>query len=558
MTVKYMGKSLLSVLLCLGIIFCLGTAIFAVDDTPADGTDGVVTDPLPSDSDPIEGDPSESEPLEPQQPDTPAVKELDSCICGRPYYTADGDKHYKYDCIGCGENLYMCKCDCWCGADSYSGISSIGTQQLYCSECKKSCDQCICADKEIALLRESEIRSGILSVLGVEKPKSVFPILFLLIFTLALCGVGIYSYRYTYGREIPELPEKKASPNRPRTHLVEQRQNTAPVRIPQIPEQWPLNGRAPAIGLYAASVYNVSGRRASAPGVYPLAGAKKIFLSSNDMAGLLKLSGLTNENPTLKVGKDDGLYENLISLGFVAEDNDSVTVTDKGRVYALVLFNPEEVICVGAGSSAVYNVCYLKGYGMALIKENGGYTLITDVKKSVLAEFIKDNLESVVQASATVPHFSLALSYEEWTALLAVYAEKDGFAPASLSKVENVNCIDAVLTLTSNTSNYPRPEKTLDTDNVGSVIASLEEKGFIEQIDGVYRVTLKGRCLCYRDVKDTVLFDRRILDSEGAEICLLAVYRASEDGDTVALICDTGRDVRVISSGNIPWDRYLG
>ena len=102
MTVKCMGKSLLSVLLCLGIIFCLGTAIFAVDDTPDDGTDGAVTDPLPSEDDPAEGDPSESEPVEPEQPDPPVVNELDSCICGRPYYTADGDKHYKYDCIGCG------------------------------------------------------------------------------------------------------------------------------------------------------------------------------------------------------------------------------------------------------------------------------------------------------------------------------------------------------------------------------------------------------------------------------------------------------------------------
>lgn len=556
MTVKYMGKSLLSVLLCLGLIFCLGTAIFAVDDTPVDGTDEVVTDPLLSVGDPTEGDPVESDPVAPQQPETPAVKELDSCICGRPYYTADGDKHYKYDCISCGENLYMCKCDCWCGSDSYSGMSSIGTQQLYCSECKKACDQCICADKEIALLRESEIRSGVLSVLGVEKPQSVFPILFLLIFTLALCGVGIYSYRYTYGREIPQTHEKKAAPDRQRIQPVEQRQNTAPVRIPQIPEQWSLKGRAPAICLYAASVYNVSGRRASAPGVYPLAGAKKIFLSANDMAGLLELSGLNNENPTLRVGKDDGVYENLISLGFAVVDGDSVAVTDKGRVYAMVLFNPEEVISVGAGSSAIYNVCYLKGYGMALIRENGGYTVINDVKKSALAEFIKDNLEPVMQSSATAPHFSASLSYEEWTALLAAYAEKEGFTTDSLSKVENVNCLNGVLTLTSNTSRYPAPENTLDTDNVEAVIAALEEKGFVEQLDGVYRITLKGRSLCYRDVKDTVLFDRQVLD--GAEICLLAVYRSSEDGDTVALICDTGSNVRVISSRNIPWDRYLG
>ncbi len=551
MTIKYMGKHLLSALLCLGLIFCLGTAIFAVDDTPVDGTDGVVTDPLLSD-----GDPVESEPADPQQPDTPGVKELDSCICGRPYYTADGDKHYKYDCVGCGENLYMCKCDCWCGSDSYSGISSIGTQQLYCSECKKACDQCICADKEIALLRESEIRSGVLSVLGVEKPKSVFPILFLLIFTLALCGLGIYGYLYTYGREMPQVPEKKPSGVGARIQPVVQKQVTAPVRVPQIPEQLPLKGRAPAIGLYAASVYNVSGRRASAPGAYPLAGTKKIFLSADDMAGLLKVSGLTNENPSIRVGKDDGIYENLLSLGFVAEDNDSVSVTDKGRVYALVLFNPEEIICVGTGSSSVYNVCYLKGYGMAFVKEKVGYTVITDVKKSVLAEFIKDNLEPVMQPSATAPHFSASLSYEEWTVLLAAYAEKEGFSASSLSKVENVNCLNGVLSLTSNTSRYPAPENTLDTDRVGPVLASLEEKGFVEQLDGVYRITLKGRSLCYRDVKDTVLFDRRVLG--GAEICLLAVYRASDEGDTVALICDTGKEVRVISSHNIPWNKYLG
>jgi hypothetical protein len=556
MTMKYMGKILLSAILCIGMLFCMATAVFAVDDTPADGVDGAVNDPLLSEGDPVDGDSAESDPAEPTEPDTPAVKELDSCICGRPYYTADGNKHYKYDCIACGENLYMCKCDCWCGADSYSGISSIGTQQLYCSECKKSCAECICADKEIALLRESEIRSGTLSVLGLEKPDSVFPMLFLLIFMLVLCGVGIYSYRFTYGREIPELSEKKPSPDRNRTQSVAQRQATAPVHLPQIPSQWPLKGRTPAIGLYAAAVCNVSGRRASAPGVYPLTGGKKMFLSANDMAGLLKLSGLTNENATVKVGKDDGIYENLISLGFVNLDNDSAIITDKGRVYATVLFNPEEVISVGASSSALYSVCYLKGYGMALVKENGGYTVINDVKKSVLSEFIKDNLEPVVQVSSSTPHFSAALSYDEWTTLLAAYVEKDIFDADSLLTAQNVNCLNSVLTLTSNDSRYPRPEYTLDPDNVGEVIASLEKKGFVEQIEGGYGVTSKSKPLCYKDVKDTVYFDRRAAD--GTEISVLAVYRSSEEGDAVALICDTGSDVRVISSRNIPWDKYLG
>lgn len=565
-TVSTALKRILSAAVCICLVFCLWASVFTVfiaaEDAELPGEEPAIEEEQPSDPE-VGEDPVEEEPVEEEPENEPPASqtETSSCICGRPYYTADGENHYKYDCINCGKNLYMCKCPCWCGAESYSGLSSVGTQMLFCSSCKKPCSDCVCADKEIALLRESEIRNGTLSVMGIEKPMSVFPVLFLLICTLLICGVGIYSYRYVYGREMPVVPGKPKSRTASFTPIGSPIPKVEKVSAPEedslIPGVLPIKGRAPALCLYTASVYRISGRRASAPGAYTLSGNKKFVLSPDDMAGMLNLSGLRNKNDHILPGRDGGIYSQLISIGFAEEKDSAVVLTDKGRVFAHVLFTPDETVCAGAGSSSLYTVSFFRGYGIAVIKENGHYTLITDVKKPVFAEFIRDNLEPVIKHDK-VANFSSTLSYEEWTVLLSAFAEKDRFSITDIASAEKVERISTALLKTVNVGRYPLPEKVFDTETVAGILSSLKEKGFVEQTGELFAVADRGRGLCYSGIKDMVFFDRRSFDGSGMEIALLSVYRSADDGDTVTVICDTGSDVRVISSGNIPWEKYLG
>ena len=273
-------KRIFAFLICICLIsgLCFALPFAAVDDTDTqtDGTD-VVTD----DGTVMEGE-SDAEISTDGQEDpvnTTPVQEstLDSCICGRPYYTADGDHHYKYDCIKCDENLYMCKCACWCGAKSYSALSSVGTQDLRCSGCKLICSQCTCADKEIALLRESEIRNGTLSILGIEKPKSAFPTIMLLVFVVILLGGALYSYKAIYGREAPKVPgvPKTAVPSLKVSAKIK---SPKPKILVEHKMPMPLMGNAPAIGVYVAEMFSLSGRRASAPGTYPSEALKSSLL----------------------------------------------------------------------------------------------------------------------------------------------------------------------------------------------------------------------------------------------------------------------------------------
>jgi len=551
--VKRLFAFVLCICLVSGLCFTLCANDEDLNDSQAEGTDVSTKGDVAEDVPVTEEDPAEDPETAPVQSSS-----LDSCICGRPYYTADGDHHYKYDCIKCGENLYMCRCACWCGADSYSGMSNIGTQELRCSACKLLCSECTCADKEIALLLESEIRNGTLSVMGLAKPKSAFPAIVLLIVAVLLLGGALYCYKATYGREAPTVPGVPKS-SAPVLKVTAKVKSPQPKILAEHKMPLPLMGNAPAICLYVAEMFSLSGRRSYAPGSYPLRGAKKFTISDNEMAGLLDLSGLDNTNSPIKPNTESVSYEQLISLDFAEQTENGVELTDKGRVYACVLFTPEETVCVGAESSAVYNVCFFRGYGMAVVYEKGVYTVITDVKKPALAEFVRDNLAPVMNGGDKNKNFSATLSYEEWLVLISSYTENGSFGLSSVARIEKAENYRKILSQTGNKSGFPSPEEVMDVDVTAALLDSLAEKNMVSASGESYTLTEYGRALSTEGLKDMVLFDRRCFDGSEMAITILAVYRSSsDDGDTVTVVCDTGTDVRIVSSNNIPWGKYIG
>ena len=124
------------------------------------------------------------------------------CFCGRPFYTKDGDGHYKYDCTKCGKNMYLCTCDCWCGASTYWDTTGNwgAVLPLMCSDCDKPCLLCDCKDNKEEIIRAEQLRkTGEITSLNVSRPENgaiviwavVFSaVIFLAVTVLELLGVS--------------------------------------------------------------------------------------------------------------------------------------------------------------------------------------------------------------------------------------------------------------------------------------------------------------------------------------------------------------------------------
>ena len=96
------------------------------------------------------------------------------CFCGREFYTEDGDGHYKYDCVKCNKNMYLCTCSCWCGASSVWDTSGNWGSiiPLICSGCEKPCLLCDCAEDKEAILQAEQLRqTGQITPLNVSRPE---------------------------------------------------------------------------------------------------------------------------------------------------------------------------------------------------------------------------------------------------------------------------------------------------------------------------------------------------------------------------------------------------
>lgn len=131
-------------------------------------------------------------------------EEPESCICGRAYFTEDGNGYSKYDCIKCHKNIHECTCKCWCGADSISAFGS-----LYCKKCGKECSNCTCSENKTELLeQEAKVLLGLESGMYMGVPQSGWPVLIIII--IVFSGVGILLYLEISGKlNVPEKKRKK-------------------------------------------------------------------------------------------------------------------------------------------------------------------------------------------------------------------------------------------------------------------------------------------------------------------------------------------------------------
>lgn len=507
---------------------------------------------LPSEASPEETSPAEP-PVSAPEPTEPTAG--GDCICGRPYYTTDGEDHRQFDCVGCNHNNLSCTCGCWCGADSYSGISSVGQGILFCSKCDKTCSECTCADKETALRRESEIRNGILSVMGIAFPQNVFPVVFLILFLFGGAVFGSFCYLQTFGKTLP-VQKKAPAKKKNRSSAVP----AAPAKSDSsVPVKWKAAEKYPGLSLYISSMLAFTGRRASSSISLPLSNGRKYTLSEEDLSLLKKLSGLKGSSSPLRIRGRDGNPARLLDCGFVTENSGTVTITDRGSVYAQVMFEPEESFCVGSCSSPVCYICFYRGYGVALSEESEGlYTVLSDVKKENLGVFLREELAPVSNGENRIGMVSETFSYEEWLVLLSACAENSiSFGIRSLARVEKAEFFKKVLSSIEKTDSFPSPDEVLDTENVLRNLSSLKEKGIVTGENGSYTLTTKGQSIAYPGMKDMVFFDRN--SSDGIALTLLAVYRsAAETGDCVSAVCDTGSEIRLVTSGTIPWNRYIG
>ena len=118
----------------------------------------------------------------------------EACICGRPYYTEDEPGHMKYECMGCGELISNCVCDCWCGSEIITRTETDGTIISVCATCGNRCHNCTCGNMEAILNFEQLQRDGMVSTADAPKPTSALVTVAASIILFAVCAFMMLYY----------------------------------------------------------------------------------------------------------------------------------------------------------------------------------------------------------------------------------------------------------------------------------------------------------------------------------------------------------------------------
>lgn len=502
--------------------------------------------------------PEEEQPADPA-PEEPDDDENPLCICGRDYYTVTTTEHRKYDCTHCEVSSLTCRCDCWCGAKSYTGISVSGETVLFCSNCDQLCVVCACADRDVAILREQQTEQGILSVMGIQKPTNIFAGIFMLLFLTLVFASCYYAALSVRGVELPaeaeekfsdtEIPGEKKTASNPVASVISSiKKLVVEDDEKNVPDLRVVFKSSPTLQLYniLCSQYRGIIGGSSQP-VAPECSYKLSFTGS-DMAELCFLAGLNSKASPIKPVGTVGDASVLESFALAESSSDGAVATAKGKALASVLFTPDEVISVQVSNGCVYDYCLHRGFGIVSVLCNGIYNLYANVTRDAFCDFI-NNFVAPRITNPDSEKISEEFSYEQWMTFMSACSEKsDSFGLRSLARLEKVDRFSSVF---KGYTGYPLPEDVLSAESVMRILSELKDKGLLEGEGFGYSLSEKGKLFSFDSVKDTVSFLR---ENPGAgTAAMLFVYKT----DRVINICDTGKSVRLLSCDNVQWSKFI-
>lgn len=466
------------------------------------------------------------------------IYDVDDCICGRPYYMADGENYKKYDCVKCKKNIYLCTCDCWCGSRTTASTENNLPVKI-CNNCQKKCSECTCADKATALKRENDIRTGVLSTIGISKPNNILPMLISVLIIFALIVVMI-ALLVTKGFSF-----KRSSKGNSSASIKNLKEKTG------FDTGRFLLREKTAIAVYVEQLRSINTSIPSAP---EFQGKNKTSLTAKDLSALLYLSDLENKNVFIQAEPKRENVTRLINCGLAKETEEAYTLSEKGKIISNMIFTPDRLTEIKNQSSSSYCYCVKDNYGI-IIENNGDlYNIYLGHEINDYIKYVTEHLIYHSDNRRKINHFG-SFSYEEWLVLvIALYTRKVSFTVDDVSNKDNMNyLIDNYSELYSKDESF-NPENVLSQNNVVKYLQLLKEKKILTEDGGYYSFTSVGNAFNYRNIKD-ILY---IYKNGNTVSFLVALFKKSQAGDDyITLMVDSGNQINYCITDRVEWEKFI-
>ena len=494
------------------------------------------------------------------------------CYCGREFYAEDENGHAKYDCTKCGQNMYVCSCNCWCGAptviDTSGSFVSVNPPRI-CTDCKKPCILCDCRnDREAILLTEHQRRTGEISRLNILRPQNVIIPILAVIFAAAFIVLCVFADHYKFFERILEnLPEKEdhdeeAEEINEQPAIVEPKEaikkeepiaEREPERVEEkIQVRIEENKSSGVFRLYktlAMTDFERSPRKTSEPADSP----DLVFTAEEISVLLTATKTLPNDLSPFKIKHTDTMGDTLSDLmieGIVAKENDIFKMEENIGKYLSDIAKPERSFEFNTVFSGKYIFLTREGEWYS-VNGKDEFEIRVFENSAALCAWIAD-IFTVGEDEKSIPAADISFEHNEFSlyCLIQLLGYKDPFERTDIIRPQVCKKIGESLYnggffKTAKTFSELRTE-----DGIDEICESMKKKGLLFESD--------GRLLCSRTV-DAILGCEQLKDcvhltkNGGADFEIMFAIR--ENG--AAAIYDDGTNVRIVSAKNIPWKQYI-
>lgn len=266
----------------------------------------------------------------------------------------------------------------------------------------------------------------------------------------------------------------------------------------------------------------------------------------------------------------------LVELGLFerTETNDEMRISAEGLLLSRILMRPENVLTVGRKKSddGLWHCCCRKGiwYVFTRNEERKINTVFAYFDTKMLCDWLDGQFTKGYHKTVSVPFgIDLELTYSEWFMFLMsqfVYMKRETepepdiwFDRSCLTEVNPANYLKSNFRALGLMNARDTVDKVLEQTNpelFEITLSSLVKKNvFTSRVDenGKEEFSLTNVAAAWLDndlLIDTLLFDFK---GKKGSYTILFSFRATGVLATV----DTGKSVRFVSSGEIPWAAYI-
>ena len=490
------------------------------------------------------------------------------CLCGRDYYTDEVDGHSVFDCTKCGQNMYVCTCNCWCGAATVIDTSGDygATIPRICTGCGKPCILCDCRnDREAVLFAEQQRRAGEISALNILRPQNALIPVIAVAFAALLAALCVLADKNGFFEKlinrIPEVIDRVTDNGIEETdHVTEDNSTKAVIgnenHLPPVEKKTVNIKENKSSGVYrlyktvAVLDTNKTPKSACVPSDEP-----DLTFSSEELSALLKVTKtrISAISPFAAAGSNANgdILANLILEGLITKTEDGFRVEDNIGRYISEIADPKTFISFDTVFSGKYSFCTSGSEWYATDgKDEVHIRIFSDI--NALCEWISVLFDSN-DKDKTIPSADILFSYKEFSlyALTQILGHRESFRKEDVMRPDVCSKIKDSLY----SEGFMSTAKTFDDlaieDETENTMDEMEKKGLLFESNGTYTCSKTVSAVLANDqIRECVHLTKK--GSYDFEI----LFAIRENG--AAAIYDTGSDVRILSAKNIPWKQYMG